>query len=279
MCVYLDVTHLPRDLLDRKLAGILEIYEKFQGVDPRTTPMKIFPAVHYSMGGLWCDYEANADGRAGRRLAAESADEHPGRLRHRRVRLPVPRGQPAGGQFAGGVPVQRADGGAGHRAAAGQLARRRGGRAAASLFERAVYKHEARYQAMLARPAGGPKRLQRPRRIGRRDDQGRHGDPPQRRTRSGLRHGLRIGGGGPAMLAGRHRRAGRTRKWCSPGRWRTCSRWPRRSCEGRLRATNAAGRTTSPSSPCPRSTPPTRPSAAGRPRPGATASRRTTGNG
>ena len=36
MCVYLDVTHLPRDVLDRKLAGILEIYEKFQGVDPRT---------------------------------------------------------------------------------------------------------------------------------------------------------------------------------------------------------------------------------------------------
>ena len=29
---------------------------------PRTTPMKIFPAVHYSMGGLWCDYEPRADG-------------------------------------------------------------------------------------------------------------------------------------------------------------------------------------------------------------------------
>ena len=57
MCVYLDVTQLPRDVLDRKLAGILEIYQKFQGADPRVTPMKIFPAVHYSMGGLWCDYE------------------------------------------------------------------------------------------------------------------------------------------------------------------------------------------------------------------------------
>ncbi|MCH7704313.1 MAG: FAD-binding protein, partial [Planctomycetes bacterium] len=33
----------------------------FQGVDPRTTPMKIFPAVHYSMGGLWVDYERNND--------------------------------------------------------------------------------------------------------------------------------------------------------------------------------------------------------------------------
>jgi succinate dehydrogenase / fumarate reductase flavoprotein subunit len=38
----------------------MEIYEKFQGVDPRHEPMKIFPAVHYSMGGLWVDYEANA---------------------------------------------------------------------------------------------------------------------------------------------------------------------------------------------------------------------------
>jgi succinate dehydrogenase / fumarate reductase flavoprotein subunit len=61
-CVYLDLTHIPRQELDRKLAGILEIYEKFQGVDPRETPMKIFPAVHYSMGGLWVDYERTADG-------------------------------------------------------------------------------------------------------------------------------------------------------------------------------------------------------------------------
>ncbi|HWB11049.1 MAG TPA: succinate dehydrogenase flavoprotein subunit [Pirellulales bacterium] len=62
MCVYLDLTHLPRELLDRKLEGILEIYEKFQGVDPRDVPMKIFPAVHYSMGGLWVDYERTAAG-------------------------------------------------------------------------------------------------------------------------------------------------------------------------------------------------------------------------
>jgi len=62
MCVYLDVTHIPREQLDRKLAGILEIYEKFQGTDPRDVPMKIFPAVHYTMGGLWVDYEAKGDG-------------------------------------------------------------------------------------------------------------------------------------------------------------------------------------------------------------------------
>src|SRR5699024_1429655 len=41
--------------LDVKLGGIIEIYEKFVGEDPRKVPMKIFPAVHYSMGGLWVD--------------------------------------------------------------------------------------------------------------------------------------------------------------------------------------------------------------------------------
>src|SRR5215475_7238707 len=61
-CVYLDLTHLPREILDQKLEGILSIYEKFQGVDPRDVPMKIFPAVHYSMGGLWVDYERTAAG-------------------------------------------------------------------------------------------------------------------------------------------------------------------------------------------------------------------------
>jgi succinate dehydrogenase / fumarate reductase flavoprotein subunit len=62
MCVYLDLTHIPARELDRKLGGILDIYEKFQGVDPRTTPMKIFPAVHYSMGGLWVDYQKSSAG-------------------------------------------------------------------------------------------------------------------------------------------------------------------------------------------------------------------------
>jgi succinate dehydrogenase / fumarate reductase flavoprotein subunit len=55
--VYLDLTHIDRETLDRKLEGILEIYEKFVGDDPRTTPMKIFPGMHYTMGGLWIDYK------------------------------------------------------------------------------------------------------------------------------------------------------------------------------------------------------------------------------
>ncbi len=54
--VYLDLTHIDRATLNRKLEGILEIYEKFVGDDPRDVPMKIFPGVHYTMGGLWVDF-------------------------------------------------------------------------------------------------------------------------------------------------------------------------------------------------------------------------------
>src|SRR5664279_5371803 len=54
--VYLDLTHIDRATLDRKLEGILEIYEKFVGDDPREVPMKIFPGMHYTMGGLWVDF-------------------------------------------------------------------------------------------------------------------------------------------------------------------------------------------------------------------------------
>ncbi|WP_144469214.1 MULTISPECIES: succinate dehydrogenase flavoprotein subunit [Bacillus] len=55
--VYLDLSHKDPKELDIKLGGIIEIYEKFMGDDPRKLPMKIFPAVHYSMGGLWVDYD------------------------------------------------------------------------------------------------------------------------------------------------------------------------------------------------------------------------------
>jgi succinate dehydrogenase flavoprotein subunit len=60
--VYLDLSHIPAETLDRKLGGILEIYEKFAGDDPRKVPMKVFPGVHYTMGGLWIDYETDAAG-------------------------------------------------------------------------------------------------------------------------------------------------------------------------------------------------------------------------
>lgn len=55
--VYLDLSHKDPHELEIKLGGILEIYEKFVGDDPKKVPMRIFPAVHYSMGGLWVDYD------------------------------------------------------------------------------------------------------------------------------------------------------------------------------------------------------------------------------
>jgi len=58
--VYLDlrdlVNQIGREKVLGKLEGILEIYEKFVGTDPLAEPMKIFPAVHYTMGGLWAGF-------------------------------------------------------------------------------------------------------------------------------------------------------------------------------------------------------------------------------
>ncbi len=58
--VYLDlrdeVRKRGRAAILHKLEGILEIYEKFVGTDPLDEPMKIFPAVHYTMGGLWMTF-------------------------------------------------------------------------------------------------------------------------------------------------------------------------------------------------------------------------------
>ncbi len=68
--VYLDITQMhqsrggpyTRDQINDKLEGVLEIYEKFMREDPIETPMRIYPAVHYTMGGLWVDYNLNPDG-------------------------------------------------------------------------------------------------------------------------------------------------------------------------------------------------------------------------
>lgn len=61
--VYLDLTHLGHEYLERKLGGIIEIYRKFVGEDPALVPMRIFPGVHYSMGGMYVRYEAKPDHR------------------------------------------------------------------------------------------------------------------------------------------------------------------------------------------------------------------------
>jgi len=60
MQVHLDVTHLT-PAVQHKIESILQIYQKFTGDDPHKVPMRIFPAVHYSMGGAWVDWPAFED--------------------------------------------------------------------------------------------------------------------------------------------------------------------------------------------------------------------------
>jgi succinate dehydrogenase / fumarate reductase, flavoprotein subunit len=76
--VYLDVSHIPREILDRKLEGILEIYEKFLGVNPREEPMKVFPGMHYTMGGLWVNGEDQATNVPGIFAAGECEYQYHG---------------------------------------------------------------------------------------------------------------------------------------------------------------------------------------------------------
>jgi succinate dehydrogenase / fumarate reductase flavoprotein subunit len=76
--VYLDVSHIPRETLNRKLEGILEIYQTFLGVDPREEPMRVFPGMHYTMGGLWVDGQNQATNVPGIFAAGECEYQYHG---------------------------------------------------------------------------------------------------------------------------------------------------------------------------------------------------------
>ncbi len=58
--VFLDIRHLPKANLIR-LEAVLDLYRKFTGDDPKHVPMRIFPAVHYTMGGAYVDWPAQED--------------------------------------------------------------------------------------------------------------------------------------------------------------------------------------------------------------------------
>jgi succinate dehydrogenase / fumarate reductase flavoprotein subunit len=59
--VYLDfadaISRLGRAAVAAKYGNLFEMYQRITGEDPYTVPMRIFPAVHYTMGGLWVDYD------------------------------------------------------------------------------------------------------------------------------------------------------------------------------------------------------------------------------
>jgi len=59
--VYLDVSHIPAETLRRRIGNLIDLYMKFVGDDATKVPMKIFPGVHYTMGGLWAGYEKKAN--------------------------------------------------------------------------------------------------------------------------------------------------------------------------------------------------------------------------
>ena len=65
--VYLDVRHLPQKNLDR-IEAVLDLYQKFTGDNPRQVPMRIFPGVHYSMGGAYVDWPAQEDADRAKRF-------------------------------------------------------------------------------------------------------------------------------------------------------------------------------------------------------------------
>ncbi len=61
LAVYLDfadaIKRLGRETIAARYGNLFEMYEKITGDNPYEVPMRIYPAVHYTMGGLWVDYE------------------------------------------------------------------------------------------------------------------------------------------------------------------------------------------------------------------------------
>ncbi len=59
--VYLDfadaIQRCGRELIEERYGNLFEMYERITGEDPYTAPMRIYPAIHYTMGGLWVDYD------------------------------------------------------------------------------------------------------------------------------------------------------------------------------------------------------------------------------
>lgn len=87
--VYLDfrdaIKRLGRDVIEARYGNLFQMYEKITDVDPYTYPMMIYPAIHYTMGGTWVDYnlmttipglyalgEANFSDHGGNRLGASA---------------------------------------------------------------------------------------------------------------------------------------------------------------------------------------------------------------
>ena len=84
--VYLDfadaIARLGRETIEERYGNLFEMYDEITGEDPYQVPMRIYPAPHYTMGGLWVDYNLMTS--------------IPGSVRDRRGQLLGPRRQPSG---------------------------------------------------------------------------------------------------------------------------------------------------------------------------------------
>ena len=54
-----EVIKLGTEVVENKYGNLFEMYEKIVDANPYKTPMMIYPAVHYTMGGVWVDYNFN----------------------------------------------------------------------------------------------------------------------------------------------------------------------------------------------------------------------------
>ena len=95
--VYLDfkdaIERLGRPAVEAKYGNLFEMYQRITGDDPYEVPMRIYPAIHYTMGGLWVDYDLRST--------------IPGPVRGRRGQLLRPRRQPPRRVRADAGPVGR----------------------------------------------------------------------------------------------------------------------------------------------------------------------------
>ena len=231
--------------------------------------MKIFPAVHYTMGGLWVDYEATADGGLAIGSPRNQQTNIPGLYAIGECEYQYHGANRLGANSLVACIFSGLIGGPGRdqlRRATSPAAGR--GRTA---LRRCSIGPAMRHLAALQRAAGaartgGPNPYRLHAELGRLMTAVGHGGPPQRTTWPRPTPESASWSSRPAAARCPTPATGPTRTRFSPGRWKTCSPWPRRSCKGAMPATNAAAPTTSPSSPCRTSPPATRPTPAGRPK-------------
>ena len=237
----------------KKLAGILEIYEKFVGVDPVQEPDEGLPRRPLldgrPVGRLREGRARIARGRA----PAQPGDQHPRPLRRRRGRLPVPRRQPPRRQLAALLHLRRH----GRRARRWRRYRQsaRDERVRSAVVDLREGR-EARARRLRAHPHAEPGRQERREPVrappgARRDDAPRRA-PSSATTACSTRCSRRSTSSTSASnerRRHRHLARARTRALSSCGTSRTCCVLARVIARARRTATSRAARTTSPSSP------------------------------